>query len=82
MSVTDVNGWFCCFVMSLSSNLWSFYACQILSYIYSSGNKFVVFCRVAAALQNTTNLFPLLYTKSFVRNVVNFLHDYHWFETV
>ena len=33
MSVTDVNGWFCCFVLSLSSNLWSFYACQILSYI-------------------------------------------------
>ena len=28
---------------------------------YSSGNKFVVFCRVAATLQNTTNLFPLLY---------------------
>ena len=31
------------------------------SQVYSSGNKFVVFCRVAAILQNTTNLFPLLY---------------------
>ena len=33
----------------------------ISSDIYSSGNKFVVFCGVAATLQNTTNLFPLLY---------------------
>ena len=30
---------------------------------YSGGNKFVVFCRVATTLQNTTNLFPLLYTE-------------------
>ena len=29
--------------------------------MYSSGNKFVVFCRVATTLQNTTNLFPPLY---------------------
>ena len=29
--------------------------------LYSSGNKFVVFCRVAASLQNTMNLFPPLY---------------------
>ena len=29
--------------------------------LYSSGNKFVVFFWVAATLQNTTNLFPLLY---------------------
>ena len=32
-----------------------------LSGVYSSGNKFVIFCRVAATLQNITNLFPLLY---------------------
>ena len=30
-------------------------------HMYSSGNKFVVFCSVVATLQNTTNLFPLLY---------------------
>ena len=29
--------------------------------IYSGGNKFIVFCSEAASLQNTTNLFPLLY---------------------
>ena len=31
-------------------------------YVYSGGNKFIVFCNVATTLQNTTNLFPLEYT--------------------
>ena len=33
--------------------------------LYSGGNKFIVFCSEAATLQNTTNLFPLLYYRKY-----------------
>ena len=48
---------------------------MMMIHIYSSGNKFVVFCRVAATLQNTTNLFPLLYDLFWIVSLVT-LHKF------